>query len=1065
MKRLLFAFIAICWHSHLAAQDTELVVRQGHKSAINMVKYSPTGQHVYSASDDKTIKMWDVNTGIDVNTFNAHSAGINCIELSSDGQTLVSGDKQGNIIVWNALTGEPIQQIAAHEGPVNVAKLSKDGQTIVSGGEDELLKLWNINGDTIKTIRGFTAPIKNLGISPDGQRIVTGGGKNNGVEVKLVDPEKGKILADALDNVKGSGAAIAYTKVIMTGFAVIGNVANGRVGKGMTTIFTMSYSNIEFSKDGKKVLFSQNLFIPFMAAKGDEKDTGSSSISIVELAENRNNFGEVKRPNYWKVDNPRAVAMFNEDQTKVIVNETRSLKVFDIENAEFPEPGTKEATQYVPPVIKEIKNITKNTNWIALSPDYRTIVSSDEDRRLKLWDYASGRKIRDLEGYVQPALAVDVMPDGKHILVGSLDRNMTLWDITTGQLIRTFDRSSDVNHIDVSKDGKYVVTTAVDTKFSKVWNFKTGRLLRSLMEKKDAVVWVKFDPSDADKVWTLTETDELKEWSIKEIKSKKMKGDYLDLEDKYTSGQYTVRFDGYEVILKKGNQPVFSDVQKGIITDAAFSLDGKYLITTNESGEISMYATANGTKTVNMALIGESDYITYTPDFYYSSSKGAARAIAFKKDNQVLPFEQLELKYNRPDIIAGKLGYASMKLIASYKAAYHKRLKRLGFNEADLSSSFDLPELQLDVTTIPLETDQRTLSFAVKATDKNSTIDRLQVYVNDVPVFGSKGLDVSSKRSSSVEQQLSFDLSAGLNEIKVTAINAKGQESIPVFFDVQHTAEYDKPDLYLVAIGVSEYRQSAYNLAFAAKDAKDVVATLQASGAYEQVHVKLITNDQATDTNVKNIRSFVEKAKVDDVVAIFIAGHGVLDDEYTYYFATHNIDFNNPSSGGLPYEALENIIDGIASRNKILLMDTCHSGELDQEDVEEAEAETKAVGAVAFRSTGAIVKLKANSFGLENTLELSKALFGDMKKGTGATVISAAGGTEFAAEGVNSQNGLFTGSLLEGIQTRRADLNRDRTYTVSELRHFVSEQVIKRSNGSQVPTSREENIKNDFRLY
>lgn len=1066
MIRTILVFSLILLGLFCLAQDTKLVVRQGHKESINMVKYSPTGKHIYSASEDKTIKMWDVATGIDINTFNAHDAGVNTISLSKDGSTLVSGDKSGKIIIWDALTGKVRKQINAHEGAVLTAKLSSDGQVIASGGEDKILKLWNLSGDTIKTISGFSASITNLAISPDNKRIVTGGGKNNGVEVKLVDPDKGVILADALDNVKGSGAALAYTKAIMTGFALVGNVANGRIGKGMTTIFVMSYSNIEFTDDGKKILFSQNLYTPFIAEKGKEEDTGGASASIVELSEDRNSFGEVSRPNRWAIPHSRGVAVFNKDQTKVIVNEARSIKVYDIENAEFPEPGKKEAVQYVPPVLKEIENIPTNTNWLALSPDYRTIVTSDDNRQLKLWDYESGRKIRDLQGYVQPALAVDMMPDGKHVLVGSLDRNMTMWDITTGQLVRTFDRSSDVNHIDISSDGKYMATTAVNTKFLKIWNFKSGRLLRSLMEKKDDVVWVKFNPEDEDKVWAMTEKNDVKEWSIKEFKIKgKVKGDYLSLEDKFQKGSYSVDFDKYKLTVKNGGSELFADTQLGIITDAVFSTDGKLLISTNEAGEISIYNLEKKSKTVSMALIGESEFITYTPDYYYTSSKGAAKAIAFKSNNKVLPFEQLELKFNRPDIIAKALGYASEKLINSYKAAYDKRLKRLGFDEASLESNFNLPTVSVDVVSLPLETSAPELSFDAIASDANSTLKRMSVYVNDVPVFGSKGIDLSDQNAKEIEQNISLKLSAGLNEIKVSATNEKGQESLAETFEIQYTAEYDKPDLYLVSIGISEYQQESYNLAFAAKDASDIVQTLNASSAYEKVHVKLIMNGEATDSQIKAVRSFVEQAKVDDVVMIFIAGHGVLDDQYNYYFATNNIDFNNPKNGGLPYEELEQIIDGIDCRNKILMMDTCHSGELDQEDVEVAEEEVKSVGSVSFRSTGAIVKLKENSFGLKNTLELSKALFGDLKKGTGATVISAAGGTEFAAEGINSANGLFTASFLEGLRTRRADRNRDRSYTVSEIRSYISEQVINKSGGSQVPTSREENIKNDFRVY
>ena len=57
-----------------------------------------------------------------------------------------------------------------------------------------------------------------------------------------------------------------------------------------------------------------------------------------------------------------------------------------------------------------------------------------------------------------------------------------------------------------------------------------------------------------------------------------------------------------------------------------------------------------------MALINDNDFIAYTPDFYYTSSKGAAEAIAFQvRQYNVLPFEQLELSYNSPDIIASQV--------------------------------------------------------------------------------------------------------------------------------------------------------------------------------------------------------------------------------------------------------------------------------------------------------------------------------------------------------------------------------------------------------------------------
>jgi WD40 repeat protein len=1065
MKRLSIFTLLLFHVFSISAQQSELLIRQGHSDAINHVKYAPDGRSIYSASDDNSIKMWDVKTGIDINTFDAHEAGVNCLELSKDGSMLISGDKEGKILIWDANTGELKKTINGHDGPVNAIKFTNGEKNILTGGDDKMLKEWTMEGDTIRTIKGFKTSVKAIGISPDGKRLISGGYKSNGVEMLLVDLEKGKIIDDAMNHVKGAKAAKAWSTAIMTPFAVGMNIAKGNVGKDIATFYIMNFTNIEFTNDGKKVLISQNVYLTLMAAKGEEEESGTSSISIIELSEDRNQFGEVSKPIRWTSNHPRAVAMFNHDQTKVIVNEKFGIKVYDIENADFPEEGNKEATQYIPPVVKEIKVNNLNLNSLAMSPDYRTVVTADAGRKIKLWDYQSGRKIRDLQGFVQPALALDIMPDGKHILVGSLDRNITMWDITTGRMVREFGRSSDVSSIDISANGKSFLTAAKGTEFFKLWNFRTGRQTRSFLEAKKETVWVKFT-DDKDLVYAATEDGAVKTWSIQEVKvKKKLKSvDYLSLEDKYDQGGYHVTLNGYELVVNKDGAAYFSDTHKRKITDAVFTPDSKYLIATNENGEISMYDLAKKEKTISMALIGENDYISYTKDYYYTSSKGAAKGIAFKTENKVLSFEQFELKYNRPDIITERIGYAPQKLADSYKAAYDKRLKRLGFNESDLGTSFELPEVTFDFDNIPFETDQRNFSIEISAKDKNYALKKIQVYANDVPIYGSQGILLDGG-AMDIARTLSFELVTGLNEIKITATNIKGQESIPEVFEIQYTAPYGKPNLYVVGIGISEYQQSSYNLAFAAKDATDMINTLSGSSAYEQVFSKLLINGDATDTNILDIRDFVAQAKVDDVVAIFIAGHGVLDSKYNYYFATNNIDFSNPANGGLAYDQIESLIDGIASRNKLLLMDTCHSGELDEDDVETVTATAKKSGSVSFRSAGDIVKLKENSFGLQNTLELSKSLFGDMKKGTGATVISAAGGTEFAAEGINSQNGLFTASFIEGIQTRRADWNRNREYTVSEMRTFVSEQVIKKSKGAQVPTSREENIKNDFRIF
>ena len=73
---------------------------------------------------------------------------------------------------------------------------------------------------------------------------------------------------------------------------------------------------------------------------------------------------------------------------------------------------------------------------------------------------------------------------------------------------------------------------------------------------------------------------------------------------------------------------------------------------------------------------------------------------------------------------------------------------------------------------------------------------------------------------------------------------------------------------------------------------------------------------------------------MDDVVIVFVAGHGVLDEKLDFYFGTYDMDFNNPKGRGLSYDELESVIEDIPARRKLILMDACHAGELDKEDVE-----------------------------------------------------------------------------------------------------------------------------------
>ncbi|HEY8374909.1 MAG TPA: hypothetical protein VIK91_00415, partial [Nannocystis sp.] len=89
-------------------------------------------------------------------------------------------------------------------------------------------------------------------------------------------------------------------------------------------------------------------------------------------------------------------------------------------------------------------------------------------------------------------------------------------------------------------------------------------------------------------------------------------------------------------------------------------------------------------------------------------------------------------------------------------------------------------------------------------------------------------------------------------------------------------------------------------------------------------------------------------------------------------------------------------------------------------------------------------------------------MFADLRRGSGAAVISSASGAEFALESPQWQNGVFTYSVLRGLMSGHADGDRDGAISVSELRDYVVHEVHRLTRGAQTPTARRENLEFDF---
>jgi hypothetical protein len=142
-----------------------------------------------------------------------------------------------------------------------------------------------------------------------------------------------------------------------------------------------------------------------------------------------------------------------------------------------------------------------------------------------------------------------------------------------------------------------------------------------------------------------------------------------------------------------------------------------------------------------------------------------------------------------------------------------------------------------------------------------------------------------------------------------------------------------------------------------------------------------------------------------------------------------------------------------------MFLDACHSGEIDKDEVKKTE-DKKMENGIVFRAAGENIESQE----MVNTFELSKNTFADISLSNGASMISSAGGTEYAMEGDQWNNGVFTYVLLSAIKKNTADLNKDKKIMLSELQEYLLNEVQKLTNGKQSPTSRNENLIFDYQI-
>ncbi|GAC1593425.1 MAG: hypothetical protein NVS3B19_15600 [Ginsengibacter sp.] len=1059
----------------------------GHTEPILHAEFSNNAKLILTTSYDNTVKIWDGLTGTLLMNFKNFPDYLFTAHFSPDSKRMVTAGFHSTSKVWDVYTGALLLDL--HE-EASKAQFSPKGDGIVTFSFlKDTVKFWNSSTGKLLEQVGVSG---NLQFSPDGRKVVKY--TNNSVTIKDALTGESLLLKNLPTNGMIGDEDVEFSpdgqKIIIAPGDDISGMTEDEIFKlkkkyCSAKVFNTTNGKLLLTLKGHSDHINTALFSP-----NGQKIVTSSDDETVKIWDSKSgdlitNF-HIDGVSYavFSPDNQSIITCSKDGSSRVWNASTKQLMLEltghsnHINNAEFSPDDTKIVTgsddgkvnvwgATEGRILLNFKGHSEQINSVTYSHNGKKFVTSSGDGTAKIWDAQKGNMLLSLNSFSDEVFSAHFSPDDKRIITASNNYYSTkIWNSSTGKLILTLNRNDDYPNISAqfSPDGKKIVTTS-NGDLVKVWDASTGALLHHWGGPGEGETYSgQFSP-DGKKILT-SDGDNV---MIREANTGKK---LLLIDNSYANVSVSAYFnpDGSKIIAAyfRSNPKVWDATSGKLLQEvkdditgngfAKFSNDGKKIVSTGDFMS-KVWNVENGHLIFEFMQLDNSEYFSRIPTGYYICTPNAAKLLHYvTNDLKVITFEQLDIKYNRPDKVLQAIGFTDTVLINSYRKAYEKRIKKLGIDTTSFKEGFGLPEADFENrNNISSEQQDKQLKLHIQGKDTIYLLDRFNVWVNEVPLFGLKGINLKNDSTHKLDTTITISLSDNTNIVETSITNVNGTESYRMPLKVNYTPKQKANQrLHFIGIGIDKFSESTHNLQWSVKDIKNLSNSLKKKYG-EDIVIHTLFNEGVTADSVMALKKELLKSSINDQVIIAYSGHGLLSDSLEYYLSTYNVNFKKPEEGGLPYDALEDLMDGIPARKKLMLIDACHSGEVDKEEMQKYKQVKDDLTNEGTK--GAIlVNIDSAKIGMKNSFELMQELFVNVGRNTGATIISAAGGTQFAQESGELQNGVFTYSILEYMKDHPSA-------TVTELKQHVNKRVPELTKGLQKPTTRTENKLVDWRVW
>jgi WD40 repeat protein len=463
------------------------------------LRYLPDGRALFALGN--TLEIWDMAQGKRVVGQKVSDSGILSLDLRYDGQAVLLADRAGNVREWDLAQGKELRHWAAGQDGLQYACYSPDGKRALSTGRlPPTLKEWELQtGRELQKITGKMAYFAKGIYAGDGRTALVGGGYENilahydlatGALLKewfndycvydmALSPDKKRLLAGSRS--RGSEWGVAGYKRLreFTGHHG-GAVTSETYGLNPDELLTGSRDGSirRWNRHtGEIVLrwFPHPSYVTLMKVSPDGKWVLSYGGNFV--AETRLETGKPRLSWDRHAGSVEAAAFLPSGRQVVSGSADSTLRIWDVASGK---------------TVRVIEGAKLGAYAVAVSPDGLKVAAGCKDGMLREFSAADGKLLRELQGHLGFVRSVSYTPDGNRLVSSADDGTIRVWESQQIHAVAVLEgHRGGVLSIAVSPDGKAALSGGRDGTV-RLWNLAAAKPLRTLTAHRGWVNCVAF---------------------------------------------------------------------------------------------------------------------------------------------------------------------------------------------------------------------------------------------------------------------------------------------------------------------------------------------------------------------------------------------------------------------------------------------------------------------------------------------------------------------------------------------------------------------------------------------